>query len=63
MRSRPKRAMIMVFGGVAGLAWSTLFAVFITVWRQDSARVRATTDILGPFAADVKRLFGPRKPG
>jgi uncharacterized protein involved in exopolysaccharide biosynthesis len=61
LRSRPKRAMITIFGGIAGLAWSALLAVFITYWRQDDARVRAASDLFGPVAADVKRLFGARK--
>jgi tyrosine-protein kinase Etk/Wzc len=63
IRSRPKRAMIVVFGGVAGLAWSALLVVFVGYWRQDSSRVRVTTEILGPFVSDAKRLFRPRKRG
>jgi uncharacterized protein involved in exopolysaccharide biosynthesis len=63
LRSRPRRAMITVLGGVAGIAWAALLVVFIGFWREDSERVRATTDLFGPIAADLKRVFGPRKRG
>jgi len=61
IRSRPKRAMIAVFGGVAGLGWSTLFAVFLSVWRQDKLKSRALADLFTPIVSDVKALFRTRK--
>jgi len=61
IRSRPKRAMIVVFGGVAGLGWSTLFALFLSVWRQDKFKGRALAELFAPIVSDVKALFRTRK--
>jgi uncharacterized protein involved in exopolysaccharide biosynthesis len=57
LRSRPRRTMLVLFGGVAGLGWSTLFALFLTVWREDRYRARAVAELVGPIGSDLKRLF------
>jgi uncharacterized protein involved in exopolysaccharide biosynthesis len=61
IRSRPKRTMIVVIGGVAGLGWSTLFAVFLSVWREEKFKGRALVELFAPIVSDVKALFRPRK--
>jgi len=61
LRSRPRRAMITVFGGIAGLGWSTLFVVFLSVWRRDKLGSHALVEVLAPIAADAKALFRIRK--
>ena len=61
IRSRPKRTMIVVIGGVAGLGWSTLFAVFLSVWREEKFKGRALVELFAPIVSDVKALFRTRK--
>jgi tyrosine-protein kinase Etk/Wzc len=61
MRTRPRRAMITVFGGVAGLGWSTLFAVFLSFWRRDKSRSHELADLFAPLASDLKAIFRRRK--
>jgi len=56
-RSRPKRKMLILFGGIAGLGWSTLYAVFLTGWREDRFKTRSFTGLFGPVGSDLKRLF------
>jgi len=61
LRSRPRRSMITVFGGIAGLGWGTLFAVFLSIWRQDKFKSHALVELFAPIAADAKALFRTRK--
>lgn len=60
-RSRPSRKLIVIIGGVLGLAWSSLFAVFLAVWREDEQRRRTVGELLNPFATDFGRIFRRRK--
>lgn len=60
-RSRPKRKMLIIFGGIAGLGWSTLYAVFVAGWRESRHKTRAFTGLFGPVGSDLKRLFRFRK--
>jgi tyrosine-protein kinase Etk/Wzc len=61
LRSRPRRALITVFGGIAGLGWSTLFVVFLSVWRRDKLGSHALVEVFAPIAADIKAFFRIRK--
>jgi uncharacterized protein involved in exopolysaccharide biosynthesis len=58
LRSRPKRKLLVIVGGLIGLGWSALIAVFATVWREDRERSAAVRDLIGPLASDLKRLSG-----
>jgi uncharacterized protein involved in exopolysaccharide biosynthesis len=55
-KSRPKRAVIALAGGVAGVAWSSLFALFSTMWREDSRRSATVRGLLQPLFADLRRF-------
>lgn len=61
LRSRPRRTMIVLFGGLVGLAWSTLFAVFLAVWREDRAKFNALADLFDPILSDARRILRIRK--
>jgi LPS O-antigen subunit length determinant protein (WzzB/FepE family) len=61
LRSRPRRKMLVIFGGVVGLGWSTLLAVFISVWREDRERARSALSVFSPVASDLKRLLSFKK--
>lgn len=56
-KSRPKRAFITLAGGVAGIGWSSLLVLFMTVWREDSRSSVALRSLLQPLVADVTGFF------
>jgi uncharacterized protein involved in exopolysaccharide biosynthesis len=56
LRSRPKRKIFAIVGGLLGLGWSALFALFTTAWREDGKRVNRLRELLRPVAGDVARL-------
>ncbi len=60
-RSRPKRKMLILFGAIAGLGWSTLYAVFLTAVREDRFKTHTFTQVFGPVGSDIKRLFSFKK--
>jgi tyrosine-protein kinase Etk/Wzc len=63
LRSRPKRKILAVAGGLLGLGWSTMIALFATVWREDGARVKKVRELLRPLAGDVAQLRQrPKRP-
>jgi tyrosine-protein kinase Etk/Wzc len=57
LKSRPKRAMITLIGGVAGVAWSSFLAIFVTVWREDSGRGSSLRRVIQPVLSDFGRPF------
>ncbi len=57
LRSRPKRKILVVPGGVLGLGWSSLLVVFVTAWRDNTGRGRTMREALGPVMTDFKRVF------
>jgi hypothetical protein len=57
LRSRPKRKILVIFGGVVGLGWSTLLVVFLGVWREDGTRSDKVKELFSPIAADFKKIF------
>jgi tyrosine-protein kinase Etk/Wzc len=61
LRSRPRRTVLVLLGGILGLGWSTLFALFLTVWREDAHGTRAALGVFRPIASDASRLFRFRK--
>ena len=38
LRSRPRRKALTVVGGLVGIGWSSLLAIFLSVWREDNGR-------------------------
>ncbi|UCG51131.1 MAG: hypothetical protein JSW58_13155 [Candidatus Latescibacterota bacterium] len=60
-RFRPKRKMIVAIGGVVGIGWGTLFALFVTAWREDKTRAGIVGDLLSPLASDFGRVFRRKK--
>ena len=57
LRTRPKRKMIVLLGGVAGIAWGGLIALFVTAWREDKRRSGRLADLVAPLVSDVKRAL------
>jgi uncharacterized protein involved in exopolysaccharide biosynthesis len=56
LRSRPRRKVMVVVGGIAGLGWSAFFAMFITAWRQNRGRSEVIDDVFTPLINDLSRL-------
>lgn len=61
IRSRPKRKMFTLVGGLLGLGWSALYGLFATSWREGRGRVPEVRELLRPVAADLSRLRGREK--
>jgi uncharacterized protein involved in exopolysaccharide biosynthesis len=57
LRSRPKRKILVIFGGIVGLGWSTLLVVFLAIWREDKTRSSRIAELFGPIASDFKKVF------
>ena len=57
LRSRPKRKILVIFGGIVGLGWSTLLVVFLGVWREDKTRSDKIKELFGPITSDFKKIF------
>lgn len=57
LRSRPKRKILAIVGGVAGIGWSSLLALFVTAWRTDNSQGRALRDAFAPLFRDLGRVF------
>ena len=56
LRSRPKRKVFVLFGGLVGIGWSALLALFLTAWREEKSGVVAIREVLSPIAKDFARL-------
>ncbi|HEU4364349.1 MAG TPA: GNVR domain-containing protein [Candidatus Krumholzibacteria bacterium] len=56
IRSRPKRKILILVGGLLGLGWSTVIALFTTAWREERSQAVAVRELLRPVAADFSRL-------
>ncbi len=57
LKSRPKRGIIAVAGGVAGVGWSSLLALWLAVWRDEKGRGAAVRAVIEPVLADFRRPF------
>jgi tyrosine-protein kinase Etk/Wzc len=57
LRSRPRRKILVVLGGLVGLGWSAFLAVFVTAWRENRGRSKIIDDVFAPIIADLSRLF------
>jgi len=56
LRSRPNRRVLVLVGGVVGIGWSSLLALFVTAWREEKAGVATVRSVLAPVARDFSRL-------
>jgi len=61
LKSRPKRAIVALAGGVAGVAWSSFMALFLTIWREDSSRGSSLRGVVQPLLSDFTRIFRRRR--
>ncbi|HET6349429.1 MAG TPA: GNVR domain-containing protein [Candidatus Krumholzibacteria bacterium] len=61
MRSRPKRKLMALVGGLIGLGWSSLVALFRTAWNENMGHTMAVRELTDPLARDFSRLRRRRK--
>lgn len=61
MKNRPKRAIIAAAGGVAGIVWASLIALFVSVWREEGERSQALRSVVQPVLSDLKNPFRRRR--
>jgi tyrosine-protein kinase Etk/Wzc len=57
LRSRPRRKSFVMMGAVAGLAWSSLFALFVAAWRENREKSKQFTQVFDPIRSDLSRVF------
>jgi tyrosine-protein kinase Etk/Wzc len=56
LRSRPKRKIFTIVGGILGLGWGTMAALFRSAWREKAAHATTVHELTRPIAADFARL-------
>lgn len=56
LRSRPKRKILAIVGGVLGLGWGSVMALVRTAWQGNMGHTAAMREITEPFARDFSRL-------
>ena len=56
LRSRPKRKILTIIGGLLGLGWGSAIAVFRTAWEERAGHAVAMRDLTQPFVGDISRL-------
>ncbi|NIM20763.1 MAG: hypothetical protein GTO51_11145 [Candidatus Latescibacteria bacterium] len=61
IRSRPKRKILVVLGGLVGFGWSALLAVMVTLWREQEEQRGVVKEIFGPVLNDISRIFRRKK--
>ncbi|MCK5618674.1 MAG: hypothetical protein KAJ17_04705 [Candidatus Krumholzibacteria bacterium] len=57
LRSRPRRKAFVMIGAAAGLAWSSLFALFVAAWRENREKSKVFTEVFDPIRNDISRVF------
>jgi len=57
LRSRPRRKAFVMMGAAAGLAWSSLFALFVAAWRENREKSKVFTEVFDPIRNDISRVF------
>jgi len=62
LRSRPKRKLLVIVGGLLGLGWSAIVALFRTAWREDRRHAVVVRDLVRPLADDFARLRRRKTP-
>jgi hypothetical protein len=56
LRSRPKRKIMTIIGGLLGLGWGTMTALFRTAWRERADHATVVHELTRPLADDLARL-------
>ncbi len=56
LRSRPKRKILTIIGGLLGLGWGTMVSLFRVAWREKAAHATVVHELTRPIAADIARL-------
>jgi uncharacterized protein involved in exopolysaccharide biosynthesis len=62
LRSRPKRKLLVLIGGLLGLGWSAAVALFRSAWWEDRGRATVVRELARPLADDLARMRRRRKP-
>jgi uncharacterized protein involved in exopolysaccharide biosynthesis len=61
LRSRPKRKILTIVGGLLGLGWGSMLAVFRTAWGSNLGHTGVVREIAQPVAGDFSRFRRRRK--
>ncbi len=61
IRSRPKRKILVVVGGLVGLGWSALLSVLITLWRKEDKQRDTVKEVIAPVMDDLTKIFRRKK--
>ena len=56
LRSRPKRKILTIIGGLLGLGWGTMTALFRAAWREKAEHATVVHELTRPLAADIARI-------
>ena len=57
IKSRPKRKVLILVGGLVGIGWSSLSVLFLTVWRQENESSTMIRSLFGPLMSDFNRIL------
>jgi len=56
LRYRPQRKVFAIVGGLLGLGWSTVVALFRTAWSYNLSQTAVVRELATPVARDFSRL-------
>jgi uncharacterized protein involved in exopolysaccharide biosynthesis len=56
LRYRPQRKVFAIVGGLLGLGWSTVVAMFRTAWSHNLSQTAVVRELATPVARDFSRL-------
>ncbi|MCZ6767425.1 MAG: Wzz/FepE/Etk N-terminal domain-containing protein [bacterium] len=57
LRSRPKRKILVLLGGIVGLGWSSILALIVAAWREDRQKNKVIRDVVEPINHDFRKLL------
>jgi uncharacterized protein involved in exopolysaccharide biosynthesis len=57
LRSRPRRTLLVLVGGIFGLAWSVMLSLMLQAWRENPERSSLFRQVLAPIVRDFQRVF------
>jgi tyrosine-protein kinase Etk/Wzc len=56
-KSRPKRKVLAIVGGLVGIGWSALLVLFLATWKQETENAATLRSLLQPIVSDFERVF------
>jgi len=56
LRSKPKRKILTIVGGLLGLGWASMLALFRTAWRDNLGHANVVRELTQPVAHDISRI-------